>query len=873
MVFESMLTDMEGQHDSRDHGGDGEVGNDSQSNNLQRRMELAKKAYASYHVASLLTIRDFVLWERSGDAAIKVAFLYSEIIVLMRMNRKRNPNVSARTNLGDGISTHKGFDPNAGPEIWRSHQKLWMEHALSAYDSSDKLRPPGVDVPCKLAQCHMALGNYIDALSILTDLRNKASGESSGVDDDPKSRRSEMEGSYPCWLLYADLMMRIGYECKQWSDGASTSQNYMFKRWLKKNSKDFDWGERRLQALCLALEAAAGSSSCTKIIGWMRKRAEKFLLQKIDIDVENDNNSNTKDIHEKKDIAITVTDKEALFATKSTYEDARDKLIRRNKMELQLYDRKTKEMNLVEGSHIYKNRIASRAALLETHGTSIKELARNYTLERHNSPPGNDEFYFPPNLLPIQGSFATVYDITALLLKQCIELKLFDGGLLAVQSVLDYSKERVSRLKSRTEREHQIPQSTEHGLVQSGFNYDQINFESDSDDEDLDMYISDEDKLEQSGALQPLERSSLPLDIRAMHAICLLGVGGQDYVALNFVDQVIMSNEIEVFSNDEVFRDDSLCCDPSWFAFSKHFNAPVNKSFVLACVANLVSGEIDGADHSRSKHVLRIFRKYLRAIDNNHGKNQGIEEAITSSKEPDRAHTMKVLLATLNLMIHCTKNDLAALNEPYKEEAKVAEKAVIGSMYTLQTMLRFHHELWKPRYSDWSLPDVSIDVSFLAMKVPLLSLGVKFFSLRRQLMSFSQMVRVFSGALSILVQVASISEVKREADFVRIGLTKARHLVSIICHGDSVLSTQSKSMNFETLRSFRSFPLPCLWQTSLHVKISLRAYNLCVACCVSAFSGWEPSEFNLDNLRSSEGNFFGVTLDGQWVAGKCSNPI
>jgi hypothetical protein len=713
MVFESMLTDTEVQRNSSDIEDDGKVEIDSQSNYLQRRIELAEKAYASYHVASVLTKRDFVLWERSGDAAIKVAKIYSEIIVLMGMNRNMNPYVSAFTNLGDGISTHKRFDPNAGPEIWRSHQKLWMEHALSAYDSSDKLRPPGVDVPCKLAQCHMVLGNYIDALSILTDLRNKASGESSVDDDDPKSRRSEMEGSYPCWLLYADLMMRIGYECKLWSDGASTSENYMFKRWLKKNSKDFDWGERRLQALCLALEAAAGSSSCTKLIRWMRKRAEKFSTQKIDINVENDNDINTKNIHEEKDNSSTVTDREALFATISTYEDARDNLIRRNKVELRLYDRKTREMNLVEGSHIYKNRIASRAALLETHGTSIKELARNYYVERLNNPHKNktsDEFYSTPDLLPIQGSFATVYDITALLLKQCIELKLFDGGLLAVQSVLDYSTERVSRLKMRNERKNQIPQSSGHGFVQ--FNYDQINFESDSEDEDNDIYISDDDKLEQYGAIQSLGMSSLPLDIRAMHAICLLGVGGQDYVALNYVDQIIMSNEIDVLSNDDVYRDGSLDCDPRWFAFSKQFNAPVNKLFVLACVANLVA--VEEADQSRSKHVLRIFRKYLRAMDSNHGKKQGIEEAITSSKEPERAHTMKVLIATLNLMIYCTKNDLAALNEPGKEEVKVFEKAVIDSMFTLQTMLRFHHELWKPRYFDWSLPDVSIDVSFFS---------------------------------------------------------------------------------------------------------------------------------------------------------------
>jgi hypothetical protein len=725
MVFESMLTETEGRQVSREHGDDGEAGNNSQSNYLKCRMELAQKAYASYHVASLLTKRDFVLWERSGDAAIKVARIYSEIIVCMTKNQDINPNVSAHSNTSDFISTHKGFDPNAGPEKWRSHQKIWMEHALSAYQSSDKLRPPGVDVPCKLAQVHMTLGSYMEALSILTDLRNKASGESPGGDDEPDiaARRSEMEGSYPCWLLYSDLMMKIGYECKRWNDGASTSQNYMFKRWLKKNSKEFDWGERRVQALCLALEAAAGSASCAKLIGWMRKRAEKYSLEKIDIDVENGNDSNAGDSHVEKEKDNNVTDEDPLCATISTYEEERTKLLHRNKMELQIYDRKTKEMNLVAGSHIFKNRISSREALLEKHRTSMKELAiRQYTEEEQSTPAANehfDEFDFPTESLPIQGSFATVYDIAALLVKQCIELNLFGGGLLAVQSVLDYSKERVSRHQRRIERENEKPQITEHGFVQSGFKHDQINFESDdSEDDELGTYLSDDEKLEQSGALQSLKSVSLPPDIRAMHAVCLLGVGGQDYVALNFVEQVIMSNEIDIFSDDDVIHDDSLASDPSWMAFSKNFNAPVNKSFVLACVANLVAGDVEAEDQSRSKRVLRIFRKYLREVDYNQGKNQGIEGAIASSNELNRAHTMKVLLATLKLMIHCTKKDLAALNEPGKDESKVIERAVIDSMYTLQTMLRFHHEFWKPRYSDWSLPDFSIDVSLHVIKFP-----------------------------------------------------------------------------------------------------------------------------------------------------------
>jgi hypothetical protein len=72
MVYESMLTETEGEDSSSTHGEHGETEGSSRLDLLQRRMELAHKAYASYHVASLLTKGDFLLWERSGDAAMTV---------------------------------------------------------------------------------------------------------------------------------------------------------------------------------------------------------------------------------------------------------------------------------------------------------------------------------------------------------------------------------------------------------------------------------------------------------------------------------------------------------------------------------------------------------------------------------------------------------------------------------------------------------------------------------------------------------------------------------------------------------------------------------------------------------------------------------
>ena len=80
-----------------------------------------------------------------------------------------------------------------------------------------------------------------------------------------------------------------------------------------------------------------------------------------------------------------------------------------------------------------------------------------------------------PSPLPLQGSFAAVYDIASLLLRQCVQLRLFDGGLLAVESVTNYSKERVAQQEKKanawTRNDAQNPQQ---GVFQSSFKYDKV---------------------------------------------------------------------------------------------------------------------------------------------------------------------------------------------------------------------------------------------------------------------------------------------------------------------------------------------------------------------------------------------------------------
>jgi len=272
-------------------------------------------------------------------------------------------------------------------------------------------------------------------------------------------------------------MMKIGFECKQFGEGVCNNQNYMFKRWLRQNSNDFDWRERRLQALCLALEAAAGSASCDKLIKWMRKRAEKYIVKNgkdgLDVDVD-DYNADVDPGNAKK-----VTEKANPIEVKTTYDEERERLLSMHKVELQKFDRMTNEMKLIADSHIFNDRMAARAAVFDNHRAAIKELAlRKYAEEQKNHPPnnadpGNDH---SPTPLPLQGSCATVYDIASLLLKQCVELKCFDGGLLVVQSVFDYSIERVNRYERKVELQREIAEAnnSSQGLVQPNFTYDKV---------------------------------------------------------------------------------------------------------------------------------------------------------------------------------------------------------------------------------------------------------------------------------------------------------------------------------------------------------------------------------------------------------------
>lgn len=305
-----------------------------------------------------------------------------------------------------------------------------------------------------------------------------------------KTQRSELERSYSAWMLYSDLMLRIGYECTRWNRGILTNENATFRRWLKKYSRTFDWKERRLQALCLSFEAAAGSASGKDVVLWVKERACKIfqptplsdsqvtegLWFADEYEMVNKTNSNDdekevpkthaepvekepdsptqmpidKSIDERKDFVNLINHNEQSSATPSNqslslYEERR-LLIEKNRRELADFDRETSLMNPSSDSQSVTERKAARESMIRKHKEMILKLLGDFqTKSSSQTTTPNDEI-FP---LPISASYKTVCNIAYQLMKLCLSMELYDGGKLVAEATVKYFRERILRRSSR----------------------------------------------------------------------------------------------------------------------------------------------------------------------------------------------------------------------------------------------------------------------------------------------------------------------------------------------------------------------------------------------------------------------------------------
>ena len=429
---------------------------------ISARLELGKKTYGSYHVAALLCKKDYTLWVRAADAACDIVDMYNE----------------AMCTLPSALSNN------------RAEKLKWLNEAKNDYQSADNLHPPGISVPAKLASVHMQLGNLSEALTILTDLRNNALLSIRSFPDPNRiywrksdwNPRSELERSHTAWLLYADLMLRIGHECLQWNLKRRQNNNYMFKRWLRKFSKTFDWKERRLQALCLSLEAACGSDVCIHVVSYMKERNRKLKVkrgekvgkleeegrwQMDNYEIENKDAPSEYDNNEKND---SINGSEKMNET-SLYSNEEDKDEEQNCAQQNREKGYANNLDLNKKFEVPAEKVSNQK--YNSDSKSDKQLSRTKNEEQELKDIKQPKKNSP---LPMSASFASVCHVATQLMKHCLGIELYECAVLVGEAVALYQKARIARRNERFRKRSmfEFNQSRHELIAIRGETYDKV---------------------------------------------------------------------------------------------------------------------------------------------------------------------------------------------------------------------------------------------------------------------------------------------------------------------------------------------------------------------------------------------------------------
>jgi hypothetical protein len=291
-------------------------------------------------------------------------------------------------------------------------------------------------------------------------------------------------------MLYADLMLLIGHECKQWNKGIHTNDNYMFKRWLRKYSTTFNWQERRFQALCMAFEAAAGSKSCMQLTTWIEERILRMKYTGGDVseagarwqvcdgyevdqnsqttpnnfeqsgDSESDKLENVEQNENHKSSYASGNDIiSALSDLKKKFDIDRSVLLSSNESELLAFDRQTDslEQEGISDSFVFNQRKEDRKLMILNHKKVLVNLAVKYKMDKaslmqHRKNAEDETFQLKKKDLALSAPVAIVCDIAFQLVKQCIAMKLYQGGILICEAVSLYLKERALRYLDQVQK-------------------------------------------------------------------------------------------------------------------------------------------------------------------------------------------------------------------------------------------------------------------------------------------------------------------------------------------------------------------------------------------------------------------------------------
>jgi hypothetical protein len=776
---------------------------------LAEQLDLARKAYGAYHVAAILCKKDYTLWVRAADSAAEIADLHS--------------SVNDISGIQENVAT-----------FHKREKERWLSEAKSDYKVADHLKPPGIDVPAKLAAALIQLGSLSEALTLLTDLKNTGS---------TGQEHSEFEASYKAWLLYSDLMLRIGHECTKWNNGNQTNENYMFRRWLRKLSKTFDWKERRLQALSMALKAAAGSSAAISYIEWLQNRAVSMARDDAEKAVAG-GDSEPIDIATPADQSATDT-----LPIAEQFEQEKSLLIKRNQSELAAFDKTTKDMALVAGSIPSKEREKARDAFVKSHKATVVALVGEYYQSQTSSTLTSESAIEPAveqltagdlkTSLSPSSSCTTVYKIASELMRHLLKAQLYDGARLVGEAVSSYLKERAALLDKRIEARENYKQVQNRPTSIFAFQreeYDAVDDRSDGDASDAPL--SDEDELEESfGApivQQSLRRGALPPELRVLYGLSLVGVGGRNFLAAKCLESIEALEEVPLTSSTKDTVDVNQNTGSSWIDCHLAASEPLGRLAAYAFTVDVLRAT--NKENSMAAFLAPMFAGYYELLKGEEAVELSLKMKMGNSialYETTYQHVSRVVLASFRYQFYQAESLISHDDRVKRTKGKELAVAIIESLF------HFFPILWM----------VESDASVGSECIELLSL--------------------FARAFALLTKDATQEAGYNEKDLSNL-LQRLQKLVSLLCGGIEfdLLGTSASSDLQESTADLTCVPFANSWLSSEQERLLLRTNNLCIATNVSLFSGWEGKRFSLQLLRHRDvDNFFGLTMQDGHVAG------
>eukprot|EP00536_Pseudo-nitzschia_multiseries_P002867 jgi/Psemu1/252068/estExt_Genewise1Plus.C_400030 len=771
---------------------------------LAEQRILATKAYGSHHVAAILCKKDFTLWVRAGDSAIDIADVHDEVMKL--------PNLSKKL-----------------CEYHTAEKRRWQDEALRDLIVADNLKPPGIDVPAKLALMHIELGNLSEALTILTDLKNRAA--------------RDFQCSYKAWMLYSDLMLRLGHECIQWNKGIQTNENYMFRRWLRKFSKIFDWQERRLQALSLAFEAAAGTENAKDFLDWIRNRIlEKTKGAKKDQSRRHLLENGIRDQSELNNdlVSLALTEK----GDEDTTEPEKTLMMLNQSRELGAFDKTTVEMSLVPGSAAAKDRHAARSELLEAHDAALGRLLKEcdekeVELSLNTKEEEEKIIGMSTDPLPISGSIRRVCSIASELMKHLLGLELYDGAKLVGDAVSCYMKDRARRHDIAVDAKRKADEWQQKILDSPFFleSYDDGN--SSTDEVDL-PYLSDEETLlndvGDSPLVESLRKGALTPELRVLYGLALIGGGGRNFIAaksLEAIDDLEQETE-EWFSEDE--SRSTLAIEPFWILFRRAMTEELRRTGAYAFIADVLRKT--NKEHEWGLHFAKVFRRHLQRLKEKGliDKLLGLRESVTPNIAFKKNQLLKVVLEACKFemfTIDDAKDIKHALNKkPSFSKAKRTEIA----QRVLTSIVNIVPLAWSIE-GNGVLPPICVEI------VKVLAKCIRWIS-------------------TMVLDDLPYSVLKNLVDQCTI-------VVSYLCGNSMSRVNDVEEKDMSILEESITFPVTSSWQPTEFRMLSVCTYNFAVACNVSLFSGWENEEFTMKVLRKRQGQLrhFGVHIGDKRLSG------